>query len=139
MGGSRLMSKRRPIQVLLADDQTNVRSALHKLLKHEPGVNVVGEASEAKELVSQVRTIHPDLVLLDWRLPGLSAIGSLPGLRLNNPKLLVIVMSGRPEAGQTALAAGANAFVSKIDPPENLLETLHAMDSRPKDVDRRTA
>jgi DNA-binding NarL/FixJ family response regulator len=133
------MSERRPIRVLLADDQTNVRSALHRLLKHEPGVNVVGEASEAKELVSQVRTVHPDLVLIDWGLPGLSAIGSLPGLRLTNPRLLVIVMSGRPETSQTALAAGANAFVSKIDPPENLLETLHAMDSRPKDVDRRTA
>ena len=132
------MSESRPIQVLLADDQTNVRSALYRLLKHEPGVQVVGEASEAKELVSQVRTIHPDLILLDWGLPGLSAIGSLPGLRLNNPELLVIVMSGRPEARQTALAAGANAFVSKIDPPDNLLETLHAMDSRPKDVDIQT-
>jgi len=133
------MSERRPIRVLLADDQTNVRSALHRLLKHEPGVKVVGEVSEANELVSQVRTVHPDLVLLDWGLPGLSAIGSLPGLRLNNPKLLVIVMSGRPEARQTALAAGANAFVSKIDPPENLLETLHAMDSRLKDIDIQTA
>jgi metal-dependent hydrolase (beta-lactamase superfamily II) len=45
------MSKRRPIQVLLADDQPNVRSALHRLLKHEPGVKVVGEASEANESV----------------------------------------------------------------------------------------
>ena len=133
------MSERRPIRVLLADDQTNVRSALHRLLKHEPGVKVVGETSEAKELVSQVQTVHPDLVLIDWGLPGLSAIGSLPRLRLDNPELLVIVMSGRPEARQTALAAGANAFVSKIDPPENLLETLHAMDSRLKDIDIQTA
>jgi two-component system response regulator DesR len=133
------MSERRPIRVILADDQTNVRSALHRLLKHEPGVKVVSEVSEAKELASQVRTIHPDLVLLDWGLPGLSAMGSLPGLRLNNSKLLVIVMSGRPEARQTALAAGANAFVSKIDPPENLLDTLHAMNLRSKDIEIQTA
>ena len=133
------MSERRPIRVLLADDQTNVRSALRRLLRHEPGVIVVGEVSEAKELVSQVHTINPDLVLLDWGLPGLSAIGSLPGLRLNNPELWVTVMSGRPEARQPALAAGANAFVSKIDPPEKLLDTLHAMVSWPKDVDMRTA
>jgi DNA-binding NarL/FixJ family response regulator len=126
------------MRILLADGQLNVRSALGRLLKHEPGVEVVGETSEANDLMALVRTSHPDLVLLDWGLPGLSAMGSLPGLRMNNPNLLIVVLSGRPEACQTALAAGANAFVSKIDPPEKLLKALHEINSEADEIEPRT-
>jgi two-component system response regulator DesR len=135
---SYLIGEKRQMRVLLADDQMNVRWALQRLLKHEPGMNVVGEASEARGLLAQICTTHPDLVLLDWGLPGLAAIGSLPALRISNPNLLVIVLSGRPEARRKALTAGANVFVSKIDPPEQLLAALHAMDSRRKDMETQT-
>jgi DNA-binding NarL/FixJ family response regulator len=118
------------MRVLLADDQTRVRSALQILLIQEPGVSVVGEASEAKSLLAQIQATHPDLVLLDWELPGLPAIGSLPTLRIVCPNLSVIALSGRPEARREALAAGADAFVSKMDPPEQLLVTLHTLDSK---------
>jgi DNA-binding NarL/FixJ family response regulator len=118
------------MRVLLADNQPQVRSALQILLKQEPGTSVVGEASEAEGLLTQIRATHPDLVLLDWELPGLPAIGSLSALRRVCPNLLVIALSGRPEVCQEALAAGVDAFVSKIDPPERLLAALHAMDSR---------
>ena len=116
------------MRVLLADGQPKVRAALRMLLKHEPGLNVVGEACDAKNLLARILSTHPDLILLDWGLPGLSTIGSLPALRTNNSQLSVIVLSGRPEVCQKALAAGANAFVSKIDPPEQLIATLHAME-----------
>jgi DNA-binding NarL/FixJ family response regulator len=115
------------MRVLLADDQAQVRSALQTLLKQERGVSVVGEASEARDLLTQIGATHPDLVLLDWELPGLPAIGSLPALRMICPTLLVIALSGRPEVRQEALAAGVDAFVSKIDPPERLLAALHAI------------
>ena len=127
------------MRILLADNQPNVRSALSRLLRHEPGVEVVGESGEANDLMALIHTVQPDLVLLDWGLPGLSAVGSLPGLRVNNPRLLVIVLSGRPESRQTALAAGANAFVSKIDPPEMLLRALHTISSRTDMTGSRTA
>lgn len=120
----------RPMRVVLADNQPKVRSALQLLLKHALDISAVTEAGETKALLEQIRTIHPDLVLLDWELPGLSAIGSLSALREGCPKLLVIVLSGRPEVGEQALAAGADAFVSKIDPPESLLAVLHSVDSR---------
>ena len=116
------------MRILLADDQTRVCSALQVLLKQEPGVNVVGEASEAKELLAQVRATHPNLVLLDWGLPDLPTIGSLPALQTARPDLAVIVLSGRPEARQEALAAGADDFVSKVDPPEQLLMAIQAIE-----------
>lgn len=120
----------RQIRAVLADDQPKVRLALQMLLKHALDVKVVGEAGESEALLEQIRTIHPDLVLLDWELPGLSAMGSLAVLREGCPKLLVIVLSGRPEVCEKALAAGADAFVSKIDPPEYLLAALRAVDAR---------
>jgi len=59
--------------ILIADDQPRVRHALRLLLEQEPGVNVVGEAAEAKTLLAQVAARCPDLVLLDWGLPGMAA------------------------------------------------------------------
>jgi len=117
------------MRVLVADDQQRVRSALHLLLDQEPDLNVVGEAGEAHSLLAQLQAARPDLVLLDWSLPGLPAIGSLPALRLACPHLLVIVLSGNPEASREALAAGADAFVSKVEPPERLLDAVHALSS----------
>jgi DNA-binding NarL/FixJ family response regulator len=115
------------MRVLLADAQPKVRSALRLLLKYQPGVRVVGEVGDAENLLIQILSAHPDLILVDWGLPGLAAIGSLPALRKDNPNLKVIVMSGRPEECQQALAAGADAFISKMDPPEQLLTALLAM------------
>jgi CheY-like chemotaxis protein len=72
--------------------------------------------------------LQPDLILLDWELPGLSGATTARSV-LNTlfaccPTLQVIVFSGRPEAGRHALAAGANQFVSKAAPPEQLLAAL---------------
>lgn len=85
---------------------------------------MVGEAVDAKTLMTQVRVTCPDLVLLDWRLQGLAAVNLLPALRRVCPKVVVIALSGRPEERQTALDAGVDAFVSKTDPPERLLATI---------------
>jgi DNA-binding NarL/FixJ family response regulator len=115
------------MRVLLADDQTRVRSALRLLLEQEQGISVVGEAAEVENLLVQVEATQPDLVLLDWELPGLRTDDWLSTLRTLCPRLKVIALSGQPEARRAALAAGADAFVSKGDPPERLLTTLYAV------------
>ncbi len=118
------------MRILLADEQTRVCSALQILLQQEPSVEIVGEASEARELLAQVRVTQPNLVLLDWGLPDLAAIGSLRAVQGACPDVAVIVLSGRPEARMEALAAGADEFVSKIDPPEQLLLAIQAIDKK---------
>ena len=114
--------------VLLADDLAEVRSALRFLLEQEPGMNVVGEVAEAQALLAQIEIIQPDLVLLDWELPGLLTIDLLLTLRSSCLHTKVIALSVRPEARNEALTAGTYAFVSKGDPPEQLLRTLHTFD-----------
>jgi DNA-binding NarL/FixJ family response regulator len=58
------------MHILLADDQPRVRFALRVLLERRSGFDVAGEAVNARELFVHVETIHPDLVLLGWELPG---------------------------------------------------------------------
>jgi len=112
------------MRILLADDQQNVRFALRVLLKRRPELEVIGEAVEAKALLALLEETCPDLVLLSWELAGLAALGWLYLMREICPDLRVIALSGRPGARRAAMAAGADAFVSKTDPPEYLLAAI---------------
>jgi len=114
------------VRILLADDQVQVRSALRLLLEQYPDLSVIGEAGEATGLISQVQMGCTDLVLLDWELPGLPMGDLLARLRQLCPDLMVIALSGRGEAHRSALAVGADAFVSKGEPPEQLLSAVHS-------------
>lgn len=113
------------MRILIADDQNRVRRALRILLTQQAGLQVVGEAANGQELLSRAQTTAPDLVLVDWELPGLSQAGGLPALRNTSHAVQVVVLSSRPGTRRAAQAAGADAFVSKGDPPERLLAVLN--------------
>lgn len=116
------------MRVVLADDQAWLRSAVRLLIEQLSGVETVGEAVDVQHLRRLSMERELDLVLLDWELPGLTQKvqqhALMHDLRQQHPHLQIIVMSGRPESSRIALAAGANAFVSKADPPEQLLAAL---------------
>ena len=114
------------MRILLADDQPRIRFALRTLLYRQSQMQVVSEAGDADSLLAQIEMTSPDLVLLDWELPGRRALSSPAALRAVCPDLVVIALSGRPEAKRAALAAGADGFVSKTDPPERLLAAIEA-------------
>lgn len=111
------------LRILVADDQSDVRYALRTLLQlvKELHVEVVGEAADADTLLDEVVSLEPDMLLVDWKLPGLRAIAYL---RTLYPQLRIIVLSVRAEARQAALDAGADAFVFKGDPVERLVEAI---------------
>lgn len=131
------------MQVLLADDQAEIRSALRLLLEQEPGLRVVGETARVEDLPAKVRAVQPDLLLLDWELPkeaklccpAASKRRLLERLYGLQPDLKVIAMSGRPEARAQALAAGADGFVSKVESPERLLAAVRAVGSSSGETD----
>ena len=112
------------MRILVADNQSSARLALCALLEQQSGWLVVGEVVSAENLMSQIEDTDPDLILLNWSLPDLKAEELIPILRENRSNLSVIVLSGRPEIRFEALAAGANDFVSKADPPKRLLRAI---------------
>lgn len=114
------------VRILVADNDARVRSALQTLLNQEPEL-VIGECSDLESLMIQVKEFRPDLVLLDWELRGRPATALLFAAHALNFQPKTIVLSGRPECERAALAAGADAFVSKADPPEYLLNTLRKL------------
>jgi len=114
-------------RVFMADDEPHVRSALRLLLSQEPNLCVVGEASQTEDLAGRVGALGVDLVLLDWSLASAGDNGVVAALHELSPRPRVIALSGWPEHRHEALAAGADAFVSKGDPPDRLLAVVRAM------------
>jgi DNA-binding NarL/FixJ family response regulator len=97
------------------------------LLEKGLELDVVGEAADGKELVAQLESLQPDILLLDWDLPGRSTTNLFDGFRELDRQPRVIVLGVKPESRQSALAAGADAFVSKGEPPKRLLAALRAL------------
>ncbi|MFN2186033.1 MAG: response regulator transcription factor [Anaerolineae bacterium] len=121
------MGSNHTARILVADNDARVRLALQTLLGQEPGRIEVRESADLGSLAVQVRQFRPDLVLLDWELPGRPAAALLLALHQLDYHPNVIVLSTRPELEQDALDIGADGFVSKGDSPEQLLQVLHKL------------
>jgi two-component system response regulator DesR len=113
-------------RILLADDNKNLRSALALLLETRMAATIVGEASTMESLLEQAAKARPDVVILDWELPGKPEADRIVVVRSVAPGARIIVVSARPEAA--AQADEADAFVNKIDPPERILSVLKERD-----------
>ncbi len=112
------------MRILIADAQPKVRFALQVLLQRQPGLEVVGEAIDAESLHERAIATCPDAVLVGWELPGMDMDCLIPSLREICPGIVVIALSGRPEAQQASSEIGVDAFVSKSSPPDQLLGAI---------------
>jgi DNA-binding NarL/FixJ family response regulator len=112
------------LKISIADNQSRVRYGLRILLEQRSGWEVISEVGSANELLERIRNEPPDVVLLDWELPGMPVDALIKSLREACPKLLVISLSGRYELRQAAIEAGVDAFASKAEPPEKLIQLI---------------
>jgi two-component system response regulator AlgR len=112
------------VRILVADRNPTVRSAVAVYLRNMLECDTVREAEDAENLLAQAEALCPDIVLLDWGAPERTRIELLEGLRAFDPRPSVIFLSSCPEEQQHALAAGADYFVCKGDPPRNLLAAV---------------
>jgi DNA-binding NarL/FixJ family response regulator len=113
------------MRIILADHNPQSLWGLKTMLEEKPGYDVIGEATDADGLLILVYKDPPDLALVDRELPGRPIEVLIKGLHKCKPRMIVVVMSSKPEFGGVILKAGADAFVSKGDQPDWLLETLY--------------
>ena len=115
------------LRILLADDNPEIRSALRLLLETRLDLEVITEARDMEHVLAQVEDAHPDLIILDWELPGRPTRERVSVLRALVPGLKIFIINTQPEIQQQVLAEGADAFICKTDPPDKLLKALQGL------------
>lgn len=124
------MTSQGTIRVVVADDQLLVRTGLTMILNAQPGIEVVGEATDGHEAVAVARELRPDVCLFDIRMPGIDGVEAtrqLAGPGVENPLAIVIITTfDLDEYVHGALKAGARGFLLKDAGPELLVQAIHA-------------
>jgi DNA-binding NarL/FixJ family response regulator len=119
------------IRVVVADDQVLVRSGFTMLLSGEPGIEVVGEAGNGAEAVALAASEHPDVILMDVRMPvmdGLDATRRITGDEsLSSTRVVILTTFDLDEYVHEALRAGASGFLLKDTLPVDLLNAVRVV------------
>jgi DNA-binding NarL/FixJ family response regulator len=131
-----------PIRLLVLDSQPAVRRGLKMRLGLEEDLEVVGEAGKAEEAIPLARALHPDVVLMDVEIHGMSGLEAIERLRAAVPHVAVVIFTLRDDAAtrERARASGAAAFVAKHRTEEVLLAAIRgATRGREGEHDRASA
>lgn len=123
-GGGRGDGTALPRRVLVADDRARSRSGLRAVLDLWPEIVVVGEAADGREALRQVEALRPDVVLMDARMPLLGGVAAARLVKAQWPEVRVVVLTMHAGCRAEALAAGADAFLIKGCPREDLLRAI---------------
>ena len=114
------------IRVLVADDQPLMRSAFHMTLLPEAGIELVGEAADGLQAIEQARRLHPDVVLMDIRMPVLDGVEATRVLAREDGsiKILILTTFDADEYVVEALRSGASGFLLKDVRPDELVNAI---------------
>lgn len=117
------------IRVVLADDHVFVRDGIKSLLENEANIEVVGEATDGLEALKVVENEHPDLLILDIRMPNLTGIEVVEKLRRQNNlvKIVMLSMHESEEYVLKSIKAGADGYLLKGSSKEEFLKALHTV------------
>ena len=117
--------------IVIADDQALVRTGFRMILEAEPDLRVVAEAKDGKEAVEAARLFHPDVVLMDIRMPRMDGLEAtrrtIAAGTARSPRVLILTTFDLDEYVYDALHAGASGFLLKDVPPEQLVAGIRVV------------
>ena len=114
------------IRIIIADDHPIVRAGLKQLIAEDAGITVAGEASNGIELLEKVRHEIYDVIVLDLTMPGMDGIDVLKQLKIEKPRIPVIILTVHPESQYALriLKAGASGYLTKESAPNELIKAV---------------
>ena len=115
------------MRVLIVDDHTIVRKGIRALLAEIAGIEVVGEADNGQEAVTQAETLHPDVILMDLAMPKMDGIEATRQIKASQPDSRILVMTSFAADDKVfpAIKAGALGYLLKESAPEDLVQAIH--------------
>lgn len=118
-----------PLRLLIVDDQPLIRRGMALILAEEPGIEVVGQASDGQEAVSLALSTRPDVVIMDLRMPHTSGVVATQEItnRLPDTRVVVLTTYDDDELVFDAICAGAQAYLLKDAGEKELIDTIRAV------------
>jgi DNA-binding NarL/FixJ family response regulator len=117
------------LKVLVADDHEVVRKGLRSILEEQPGWEVTGEASDGREAVDKVKSLRPDVSVVDVGMPGLNGLEATRQMLKNDPqtRVLILTMHESDPLIREVLDAGARGYLLKSDASRDLVSAVEAI------------
>jgi DNA-binding NarL/FixJ family response regulator len=117
------------IRVLIADDHPVFRFGLRTLLKADPMLSVVGEATNGEEAIAQVSELSPDVILMDLNMPGMNGVEAIRHIQADHPQvhILVLTMFDDDDSVFAAMRAGAHGYLLKGAEGRETLQAIHVV------------
>ncbi|MCI5208294.1 MAG: DNA-binding response regulator [Candidatus Electrothrix sp. ATG2] len=113
-------------RIIIADDHSLIRQGIKAMIAQEPGLEVIAEAADGRELLDALKKKHPDMVILDISMPQVSGIEALGEIHRLYPeiRILVLTMHSNVQYCYHALSAGAHGYLLKDDSDTELLPAI---------------
>jgi DNA-binding NarL/FixJ family response regulator len=124
------------IRVLSVDDHPLLREGIATLINNQPDMCIVGEASSGREALERFRELHPDITLMDVRLPDMSGIDAMIAIRkeFSESRVIMLTTSEGDVEIQRALEGGAKGYMLKSMPPKDLVEAIRQVHAGKKRI-----
>lgn len=114
------------IKVLIVDDYEPARKAFRELLEQEEGIQVIGEAADGREAIAKYQELHPQVILMDVKMPRMNGITATGRIKKQSPEAKVIILSAYDEKdlAEKAMNLGASAYLTKNQAVEDIIRTI---------------